>query len=47
MLREITPPDVIPILQPGENEISFQAQVPPNLSPRARVTVMVLGQPIH
>jgi len=47
MLQEIKLPDVIPILQPGENEISFQAQVPPSLRPRARVTMMVLGQPIH
>ena len=43
----VTPQGTIPTLQPGENEIGFQTQTPPNLSPRARVTVTALGQPIH
>ena len=47
LVREVTPQGAIPTLQPGENEVRFQAQTPSNLSPRARVTVMALGQPIH
>jgi hypothetical protein len=47
MVREVTPQGAIPTLQPGENEIGFRTQIPPNLSPRARVTLTALGPPIH
>ena len=46
LVREVTPQGAIPTLKPGENEIVFQAQTPQNLSPRARVTLTTLGQPI-
>ena len=46
LVREVAPQGAIPVLQPGENETSFQSQTPPNLSPRARVTVITLDQPI-
>ena len=47
LVREVVPQGVIPVLQSGENEISFQTQTPPNLSPRARATVIALDQPIR
>jgi hypothetical protein len=47
VVRDVTPQGAIPTLQPGDNAIRFQAQSPQNLSPRACVTVMTLGEPMR
>jgi len=46
LVREIAPQGAIPMLKPGENEIVFQAQTTQNLSPRARITLTTLGEPL-
>ena len=47
LVREVAPRGAIPALQPGENDICFQAQTPPNLNLRARLTVIALDQPMR
>ncbi len=47
LVREVAPQGTIPTMKSGENEIVFQAQTPQNLSPRTRVTLTTLGQPIQ
>jgi hypothetical protein len=44
LVREVSPQGALPTLEPGENEVRFQAQTLPGLSPRAHVTVIAQGK---
>jgi len=44
LIRKVEPQGAIPTLQPGENEVSFQVQPQPGVTPRAKVTLMTEGE---
>lgn len=46
LVREVKPQGPIPTVAPGDSQIHFQAQTPPNTSPRANVTVITQGEAI-
>jgi len=46
LLSEVKPQGELPILEEGENEVSFTCDAPAGLSPRANVTVITQGEPL-
>ncbi len=46
LVGEVAPEGDIPQLDPGENQVQFEAQTQPGLSPRAYVTVISEGEPL-
>ena len=45
LIRQVTPQGEIPLLQRGQNEVKFRADMPAGVSARARVTVISAGEP--
>ena len=44
LISEVHPEGEAPILEPGENEVEFACEAPPDVSPRARVTLITQGE---
>jgi hypothetical protein len=47
LVHEVVPEGPIPMLRAGANEVRFQAQTAPGVSPRAMVTVIAQGEAIR
>jgi len=45
-LADVTPAGTIPVLAAGANQVSFGCEGPAAPNPRARVTLITLGEPI-
>jgi hypothetical protein len=46
LLREVAPQGTVPELLPGENEVTFHCDHPAGVNPRAKVTVISVGEPL-
>ena len=46
LLAELKPQGEVPILEEGENEVSFTCDAAASASPRANVTVICQGEPL-
>ena len=47
LLAEVKPQGEVPVLEEGENEVSFTCAAPADVSPRANVTVITKGKPLQ
>ena len=46
LIREVEPQGDVPLLEPGENQVMFTYDVPPDIDPRAHITVISQGEPL-